>query len=335
MKKSEHKQVGCASVVIAVILMFANIQYASSAETGTIRIGLSQQVSSAVCIVAVDQGYFAKEGLKVTVKDYPSGSRALNDGLFAGEVDLITTAEVPIVFSSFNRNDFSILAATGTIRNYSKIAASMKSGIRKPADLKGKRIATQKASAVHFFLHLFLLKNHLSEKDVKLSYMKIDELPAALTSGSIDAFCSTQLSVTEAKAKLGSDGIVVFEEPNLYDYITVQVALKKFVSENPDAAKSILKALIRAEEFIKKQPEDAMKIIGKKLNVPVNEIAEAWSQSSFKVELPQSMILTLEDEARWASGSKLVESKTLPNYLDYIHIDSLKSVRPRSVGIIR
>jgi len=335
MKRNHSKQGKCLWIILSVLFWLSNIHYSFAAETGTIRLGLSQQVSSAAGIVAADQGYFANEGLKVTVKEYPSGSVALNSGLFGGEVDVITAAEVPAVFASFIRNDFCILAATGIIANYSKIAVSMKSGIRKPADLKGKRVATQKNSAVHFFLHMFLLKNHLSEKDIKLSYMKIDELPEALASGRIDAFSSTELSVTEAKAKIGSDGIAVFEEPNLYDYITVQVALKKFVAENPNAVKSVLKALIRAEEFIKKQPEEAKKIVSKKLNVPVTDIADAWSQSSFKVELPQSMILTLEDEARWALDSKLVESKTLPNYLDYIHIDSLKSVRPKSVGIIR
>ena len=306
-------------IVMSALFWFSSINYSPAAETGTIRIGQSHQVLSVICIVAEDQGYFAKEGLKVTVKDYPSGSQALNNGLFGGEVDVITAAEVPIVFSSFTRNDFSILASIGTIDSYSKIVAGTKSGMRKPVDLRGKRIATQKGSGVHFYLHLFLLKNHLSEKDVKLSYVKIDELPDALASGRIDAFSSTDLSMVQARDKLGSEGIAVFEEPNLYAYTSVLVSFKKFVNDNPEAVKSILKALIRSEEFIKKQPEEAMKIVGKKLNMPVSELAETWSRSSFKVQLPQSMILALEDEARWALDSKLVESSTLPNYLNYIH----------------
>ena len=335
MKRNHSKQGKCLWIILSVLFWLSNIHYSFAAEAGTIRLGVPLQVSAAISLVAVDQGYFAKEGLKVAVKDFPSGLQALNEGLLAGEVDIVSTAEVPAVFASFARNDFSILASIGAIDGYSNIVASVKSGIRKPADLKGKRIATLKGAAVHFYLHLFLLKNHLSEKDIKLSYMKIDELPEALASGKIDAFSSTDLSVSQAKAKLGSDGIVVFEEPNLYAYIYVLVASKKFVSENPDAAKSILKALIRAEEFIKKQPEDAMKIVSKKLNLPLTEFADSWSKSSFKVQLPQSLILAMEDEARWVRDSKLVESNTLPNYLDYIHIDSLKSVRPRSVGIIR
>jgi len=287
-----------------------------------------------VLIVAVDQRYFAQEGLKVTVKDYPSGLRAL-DGLLAGEVDVVSTGEVPAVFASFTRNDFTILASTGTDDGYAKIVASAKSGIRNPGDLKGKRIAVPKGTGMHLFLHLFLLKNHLSEKEIKLSFMKSEELMEALVRGEIDAFSGSEPFVSQAKAKLGSDGIAIFEEHILYAPFDIMVTTKKLVRENPDAAKSILKALIRAEEFIKKQPAEAKKIVGKKLNMPVTEFADTWGHLSFNVQLPQSLILAMEDEARWMRDSKLVEAITLPNYLDFFHIEALKSVRSRSVGIIR
>lgn len=335
MKINDSKQLKCLWIVLSVLFWLSNIHYSSAAETGAIRLGLPLQTTSAMYIVAADQGYFAKEGLKVTVKDYPSGARALNDGLFAGEVDVVSTAEVPAVFASFARNDFSILASIGTIYKFVDIVARTKSGITKPGDLKGKRIAAQKGSGTHFFLHLFLLRHHLTEKDIKLSFMKVEEMPEALARGEIDAFSGREPYTSQAKAKLGSDGIVVFDERGLYDPIEIVVTTKKLVRENPDATKSILKALIRAEEFIKKEPEEAKKIVSKKLNVPENELADNWIHLSLKVQLPQSLILAMEDEARWVRDSKLVEANTLPNYLDYIHIEALESVRSRSVGIIR
>jgi len=333
MKKDDRKRVWI--VLSALFWLFLSVRHASAADTGVVRLGLPLQLSATLCIVAAEQGYFDKEGLKVTVKNYNSGNQALNNGLFTGEVDVIVTAEVPIVFSSFTRNDFNILASVGIMDGYTMIVARTKSGIRKPADLKGKRIATQKGSAIHFFLHLFLLKHHLSEKDIKLTFMKIEELPEALSRGEIDAFSSTDLSLGEAKAKLGGDGIAVFDDHSLYSYMMLSVASKKFVRENPDAAKSILKAFIRAEEFIRNQPEETKKILSKKLNLPIAEVADALGKSRFVVQLPQSLIVAMEDEARWVRDSKLAQAKTLPNYLDLIHIDALKSVRPRSVGIIR
>jgi len=335
MKMSDSKQGKCVWIVLSVLFWLSSIHYSAAAETGTIRLGLPLQAASAVYIVAVDQGYFAREGLKTTVKDYPSGARALNDGLLAGEVDVVSTAEVPAVFASFTRNDFTILASIGLIDKFVDIIASTKSGIRNPGDLKGKRVAAQKGSGTHFFLHLFLLRHHLSEKEIKLSFKKIEELPEALARGEIDAFSGREPYTSQVKAKLGSDGIIVFEERGLYDPIDMVVTTKKLVREHPDAAKSILKALIRAEEFIKKQPEEAKKIVSKKLNVPETELARDWSHLNLNVQLPQSLVLAMEDEARWVRDSKLVEAKTLPNYLDFIHIDALKSVRPRSVGIIR
>jgi hypothetical protein len=136
------------------------------AANDVLRIGLSLQPSNALVMVALDQGYFADEGLKVSVKNYPSGTRALSDGMFSGKVDLVTASDVPVVLNSFERQDFSIIATIFKVENLNRIAARADRGVATPVDLKGKRIATQRGSAVHFFLHLFLLENGISEQDI-------------------------------------------------------------------------------------------------------------------------------------------------------------------------
>jgi len=163
-----------------------------------ITIGVEQSPLLALIMIAEDQGFFSKQGVDVTVKYYASGKLALN-GMFSGEVELATPAETPIVFSSFERIDFGIVATIGSSDNDPKIVARRDKEIQKPGDLRGKRIATQKASAVHFFLHSFLIKHGLSEKDIKLSFKHPDELVPALTNGEIDAFCMREPYVSRAK----------------------------------------------------------------------------------------------------------------------------------------
>ncbi len=171
----------------------------------TVTIGLAREALNALMLIAVEQGLFAQEGLEVTIIDtYPSGKRALR-GLLAGEVDVTTTSEVPLVFQSFTRQDFRVVATIGSSENEPKIIARKDQGISSPKDLRGKRIATQKASAVHFFLHMLLVKYGLSTQDVHLSYKKSEELPQALYKGEIDAFSIREPFISQEKSLLGKN----------------------------------------------------------------------------------------------------------------------------------
>ena len=68
-----------------------------------VRLGISKSFLSIPVYIAKEQGYFAKGGLDVAVKEYSSGKKA-TQGLFAGEVDISTVADMPIVFNCFKRN---------------------------------------------------------------------------------------------------------------------------------------------------------------------------------------------------------------------------------------
>ena len=298
-----------------------------------ITIGLDQNPLMALIMIAEDQGFFSKQGLDATLKYYASGKLALN-GMFSGEVELAMPAETPIVFSSFERMDFSIIAAIGSSDNESKIVARKDSGIQKPGNLRGKRIATQEASAVHFFLHSFLIKNGLSEKHIKVSFKDPDELVPALANGEIDAFSMREPYVSRAKTLLRNN-ILIFEEPGLYLKTYNLVAFNAFIKDRPQAVKSVLQALIKSEEFAKKYPEHAQRIVSAKTGIKASEIADLWPDLRLEVSLEQSLLTSLENEARWAIRNKLTDRKKIPNYLNFIYLDALEAVKPKGVTIIR
>jgi len=298
-----------------------------------ITIGVEQSPLLALIMIAEDQGFFSKQGVDVKVKYYASGKLALN-GMFSGEVELATPAETPIVFSSFERMDFSIVATIGSSDNEPKIVARKDRGIQKPGNLRGKCIATQKASAVHFFLHSFLIKHGLSEKDIKLSFKHPDELVPALANGEIDAFSMREPYISRAKTLL-RDNVVVFEEPGLCKITRNLVALNAFIKDRPQAVTGVLQALVESEKFAKKYPEHAQRIISNKIGVKESEITGLWPDLRFEVSLEQSLLITLENEARWAIRNKLTDRKKVPNYLNFIYLNALEAVKPKGVTIIR
>jgi len=297
-----------------------------------VTLGLARESLAALAMIARERGFFEQAGLDVTVKEYNSGQLAMA-GFLAGEVAMATAADIPIVFESMSRQDFGIVATIGSSDNEPRIVARKDRGIRAPADLRDKHIATQKASAVHFFLHMFLLQNGLSGEDVKLSYLKANELVKALVEGEIDAFSMREPFISQAAKQLGENA-VVFASPGLYRKTFNVVATPALIKERPETTRRLVQALLRAETFALQQPDQARAIVAKALGAQPADIAAIWSDSLLKVSLDQSLLVSLEDEARWILGSKLTEAAQAPSYFDLIHVGALKTVDPVLVSLI-
>ncbi|MCL5062441.1 MAG: NrtA/SsuA/CpmA family ABC transporter substrate-binding protein [Nitrospirae bacterium] len=302
----------------------------------TVRIAIPRQPMNSLLIIAAELGLFSQEGLDVIAKDeYATGTgkRAL-EGLLAKDVDVATVSTMPIVFKSFERKDFSIIASHNSSGNDSRIVGRRDRGIKQPKDLKGKRIGAPKGTSMHFFLHMFLLKNGLSEKDVELSFKKIEEIPPALAGGEIDAL-SIREPYVQQSMRLLEDNAVVFAEPGMSLKTSNLVVLNKFIKDKPGAIERILRALIKAERFVKNQPAEAIKIVSRKLGISESELAAIWPEFNLRVSLEQSLLVTMEDQARWAIKNKLTDKTEVPNYLNFIYQDGLKAVKPEAVTIIR
>ena len=307
---------------------------AAAAAAETLRIGLSLQPSNALVMVALDRGFLGDEGLRVSVEKYASGTRALRNGLFAGKVDVTTASDVPVVLSRFERQDFSVVATIFQVDNQNRLIARADMGIRKPADLKGKRIATQRGSAVHFFLHLFLLEHGISEDEIRLSFINAADLPAALARGEIDAFSMREPYIGQARAALG-DNAEVFAAPGLYSQSDQIVVTNSLLNARPQAVRKLLRALVRAERYVNENAEGAQQIVARFLGTSPDEISAIWPEFVPRVSLEQSLLLRLEDIGRWAVRRRLANARQMPNFLKLIHFGALQAVKPVSITVVR
>ena len=184
-----------------------------------------------------------------------------------------------------------------------------------------------------FFLHVLLVKNGIAEKDVAITYGKLEELPLALAKGEIDALSVREPYVSQAM-KLSGGNAVVLAEPGLYVKTLNVVAPNSLIKERPEAIRKLLRALLRAEEFARKEPDQAMKIVSNRLKLGQSEMAVSWPDLDLRVSLDQRLLVSLEDEARWAIKNKLTEAMRVPNYLNFIYPDGMEAVRPEGVSII-
>jgi NitT/TauT family transport system substrate-binding protein len=295
--------------------------------------GIGLEPLSALAIVAEMENFFSRRGVAATVRKFPSGKLAM-EALLAGDVQVATVAETPVVFDSFARRDFRILAIIGTADNEIRIIARKDRGICNHGDLKGRRVATQEASSMHFFLHMFLVKHGLMGKEVAITYAPPDTLAGMLVSGQVDACSTREPVISRVRAALGENA-VVFEEPGLFVKYYLVVAEQRFLERNPAAACAILRALVDAETYAKQHPRKTTTAVARAIKIEEAVLKQLWSCVDLRVRLSQSLLSAMEDEARWALGSGLVKAVAAPNYLQLVHLNALLDVKPAAAGIIR
>lgn len=288
---------------------------------------------TALAQVAQARGYYREEGLEATAHLHPYGKIALND-LLAGKADFATVAEAPVMFAVMKGEKISVIATIQTSSLGHAILARMDRGILAPKDLKGKRIAVTLGTTAEFFLDAMLSFHGISRKEVEVVDLKAQEIPDALARGDIDAVSTFNPYVAFTQMKLG-DRVITFRDKDIYRYHFNVVAKQEYIRKNPDKVRKVLAALVRAEEFVRGNPAEAQKIVSDFTGIEPGIVRDIWADASFMVTLDQSLILALEDESRWAISGGLIGAREVPNYLDFVYIDGLKSVRPEAVSILR
>lgn len=298
-----------------------------------VRIAIAKEMLSSLAIIADSEGLFAQNGLEAEIRYYPSGKLALG-AMLSGQADFATTAETPLVFGSFERQDFSVIASIGSSYNEAVIIARRDKGIETAKDLTGKRIATVQGTSLHYFLSVFMMKYGLSKEDIELSFMEPDQMPKALESGRIDASPMREPYISQAKALI-KDNAVIISEPGIYHKIYAIVGINEIIRGKPMVAVKLLKALAMAEKLCRKNKGRAIGIVSAKFGIRNEETASVWPELFLGLSLGQQLLMALEQEARWAVMTGLTDSKKIPDYQKFINTEVLTDLKPEAISIIK
>jgi len=298
-------------------------------QLAKITIAFTYQPQSTLVHVALALGYFKEEGLEVKSILHTYGKAALQSVLDK-KADFATVAETPIMFNILNGEKIFVIANIESSNVNNAIIARKDSGIIIQSKLKGKRIGFTPGTTSDFFLDSFLTGSGLTRKDIIPVGLKPEEMQDAILNKKVDAVSTWNYPLIQISHALGKNGIIYYDR-EIYTETFNIAAMQEYIQKNPEITKSLLRALIKAENLIVKNPEQAMKIMSAATNVDIKLIKEVWSAFNYKVVLDQTLILTLEDESRWALKNKLTDISVVPNFSNYIHADSLKAVKPEAV----
>ena len=331
-------RIAVAVAVIAALIIVLSASGCKNASKSSgprekVTIACAEHMSSALVQVADAKGFFADAGVDVVLERRAFGKLAL-EVMLQGKADLATVADTPVMFAALNGKKVSIIAAIETASRNMTIIALKDRGITKPGDLKGKRIGVTFGTNADYFLETFLLVNRIDRKLTRIINLSPDAMLDALKSGKVDAVSTWNPNVQVILDALGPR-CVVYHGDNFYTETFFLTAVPDYVKQHPEAVKKVLRALVKSEEYIHDNPADARRIAAQFSKLDEAMFAKIWDVFNFRLSLDQSILVSLENQTRWAIRSHLNPDAAIPNYHDFIYPGGLQAVKPEAVRMIR
>ncbi len=195
------------SFLLASCAAFALPMEKAFAQTAshTFRIGYQKAASTLVLLRANGNLEKALAPAGVTVKwvEFPAGPQLL-EGLNVGAIDFGYVGEAPPVFAQAAGADFVYTAYEVPTPQAEGILVAKDAAITNVAQLKGRKIAFNKGSDVHWFIVALLQKHGLTYRDIQPVYLAPADARAALTSGSVDAWAIWDPFLAAAEQQSGA-----------------------------------------------------------------------------------------------------------------------------------
>ena len=235
----------------------------SDEKVPEVTIGTTSWPTNMFFYLANEKGFFDKEGVKVKIQDFSSttvstGSTNPTLSNNCNSLNFCTFASSETVAPYFQGGDIAVVLETDKSNGSEGLVA--KSDIKSVKDLKGKSIATQLYSVDHMFLLTLLAENGMTEKDVNIVDMSIQEC---------DAACIWDPYFSQAIASGGTKLYSSSDNPNLIT--DVLCTSNKLCEENPDVVEAVVRGFFDAVEYWKSNPDEANKFMGDKLGVGEEE----------------------------------------------------------------
>ena len=293
--------------------------------------GINNSLKSAPLVIADKTGCFKRRGLAVTLVRESSSSPLL-ERMLSGELDIVCVPEQLVAFLAMERSDFRIVGVVN--RNQSQeLIINTARHVYSPFGLKGHRIGLDMNSAAPYFLYRKLLFYNLSLDDVELVDVRPDLMADKMAAGEIDAAIVWPPFSNRILRRLGQQALVTNAHIGR-DMYWLMVARKDWCRDHVETLESFFAALEEAFDYMASSPQKAMSLAGRYFGFSPERVSQEWDTYHFDLELPQSLLFAMEQEARWWQRRMHVIGST-PDFFNLIDSQPLKNMFPDKVSIIQ
>ena len=323
-------------ILAAIIVVFSVINHFTDNSSDTVNITIAESTISnqaALSHIARAKGYWEDEGLNVQLSSFSAGRLAL-DAVLGGGAEFGTVAQTPLAMAAFRNADYKVLAEITNVSNELSVVARKSSGISSPSDLVGKRVAFFSGTQSDYFLTLFLRTHGINRDDIVEISMSPPDSVSAIINGTVDAIAVWRPHSLKAANALGDDSISLPSE-GIYTAVMTVISKGDFAESNRETVTKFLNGLIKAEQFLITNPEEAIDIVAQNVQLDSSELAQYFNDYQFTVKLSDTILNALQDQGQWAIDTEIVDSSsTLPMYENFLLPYGLNSIDSSRVTYI-
>jgi ABC-type nitrate/sulfonate/bicarbonate transport system substrate-binding protein len=258
-------------------------------ETNKARYTLNNLGSISDVEIAIEKGFFEDEGVEVEVIGVAGGGAMTVQEISAGNADIGSAPYPPVINSHSTGGDVLTFLSGGSAFEKGGYEGTLwivnkDSGIKGPEDLNGKTIAMGALGAMwEYGTREYLARAGLTKDDVEIILVPPTQHDQVLKSEQVD------VTVTDSPVsdKIIEDGTaeilttlfrIYTDDGGVYPDTGGYVTSPEYASKNPNTLKSITTALIKTNEWVNENVEEARGIVAKVLEEREQDpaLAEYW-----------------------------------------------------------
>ncbi len=270
-----------AKLALAGSIAMATVA-AGHAEDKVVRIGFQKY---GTLILLKTKGLLEEKlkptGYTVEWTEFPAGPQLL-EALNVGSIDFGTTGEAPPIFAQAAGAPIVYVGYEPPAPEAEAILVPKDSPLKSVADLKGKNIALNKGSNVHYLLVKALEKAGVAYSDVQTSFLPPADARAAFEKGAVDAWVIWEPFQSAAEVATGARELV--NGNGLVDNHQFYLSSRDFLNAHPDLLDTIIGSLDEVDSWIKANSDDVARQFAPALGIPEDVLKIAVQRQQYGVK---------------------------------------------------
>ncbi|PWC16079.1 sulfonate ABC transporter substrate-binding protein [Brenneria corticis] len=295
------------SLVFILSITFSAAAY--SAEV--LRIGY--QKSAAALVLLKGEGALENrlrsQGVTVKWTEFPGGPQLL-EGLNVGAIDFGYTGETPPVFAQAAGANLVYVANDPASPTAEAILVPKDSPLKSVAELKGKKVALNKGSNVHYLLVRALEDAGLKYSDITPVYLPPADARAAFENGSVDAWVIwdpfSAAAEKQIQARVLRDGRGIVDNHQFY------LATRDFAAKHPQVITALIEEIRLIGRKATQDPQAVARQIAPLLGLPEDITRLAVERQNYDTRVITPEVIAGQQRV----ADAFTELKLIPHKLD-------------------
>src|SRR5206468_838225 len=190
--------------------------------------------------------------------EFPSGPPLL-EAVNVGAIDFGNTGEAPPIFAQAAGAPIQYVAYEPPAPKGEAIVVPQGSPLKSVADLKGKKVALNKGSNVHYLLVKALQRSGVKYTDVQTVFLPPADARAAFERGAVDAWVIWDPFLAAAEKQLGAR--VLADGKGLVSNHQFYLASRGYAQKKPEIVRAIVDELAKLDRWAEKSPKEVAQLL--------------------------------------------------------------------------